>query len=639
MAAYGAQSILIGPTGTAPNQRFGITRYNADGSLDTTFGTAGVTKTAFAGTDAVPSAVAVVGDKILVAGTATTPGAGSQFAIARYNADGSLDTTFGTNGTTLVGFGAALTNDVLRSLVVAKTGRIYLGGRSDAAGHGNADFAVAALTANGSPDAGFGSTGHTLLDVAQGDDSLTALAVQANGSVVVAGSATVSGITEVALARLLSSGLQDLRFGTKGLSVAPVGGVFDAATSIALGAKGEIVLGGVTATGTAAAPGSDFLVQRYTANGKLDRSFGKAGSATTTFGQPSAVTQVIVLADGSVIASGRTGAALGGPLDVAVARYTVRGALNTGFNGTGKVVINLATGIVASPAAALGAAFDQFVASQQGVIAVTPGGEILVAGNSGANTVEADLVAIGVDLVAAVVAPAATGVGGLKGTTTVTVTDKGTDRATGKLVVLIQFATDAAGSNAVTARSLTQKANLLPGKSKTVRVSFNYPTGLPAGGYFLITLVTGGTSTAAELDGANNRAASAAAVTINPAVIVLSGSTLTAKSPVAAGTVVPVSLTLTNAGNVVAKGRIAVALYLSTDGAVAGATPLAVPPVTLSLAPNKPRVIKLSATLPAAVAAGTYTLLAVVDAGHTLGPADLSDATTLVVGTIPVTVG
>ena len=251
--------MLVGPIGAAPAESFGLTRYNVDGSLDTTFGTGGVTATPFAGTDAVPIAVAVLasGD-ILVAGTATTYAAdgvtvtGSQFAVAEYTAAGVLDPSFGTAGQVLLGLGSGLTDDVLRGLAIGAGGVIYLGGRSDAAGAGNTDFALASLTAAGAPNTAFATTGKVLTDFAGGDDRINGLAVQTNGDVVAAGSATVGAIVEVALARYLPTGALDVHFGSKGRATAKVGGVYDAAESVALQAKGQIVIGGLDASGSGA---------------------------------------------------------------------------------------------------------------------------------------------------------------------------------------------------------------------------------------------------------------------------------------------------------------------------------------------------------------------------------------------------
>ena len=473
--AYGAQSVLIGPVGTAPDESFGVTRYNADGSLDTSFGTNGVAVSSFGtGVDAVPSSlVQLVNGDVLVAGTATTYAAdgitvvGSEFALAEYLPDGTVNPAFGNgSGLVLVSFDAtpgALTHDVLRAIAVSQQGVIFLGGSTDAAGAGNTDLAVAALSAAGTPDTDFGDGGLTTVDVAGGPDSVNALAVASNGEPVAAGLATVDGVGQVVLAKFLTSGVLDPRFGTKGLLTEAVGSVFDEAESVVIQPKGQIVIGGLTATGAGAGLSSDFLLQRFTSNGRADRSFGTGGTVVTAFaGRASAVTQVVLQTDGEIVASGRAttnlATAASTDLEIALARFTTRGALDTSFNGTGKAVLDLTTGAVsngsaailhaaaASAAADLGAEFDAFTASAQGVVTVTAGGEILSAGTAAGATVEAELIAAGVDLVAKLLSttPAAV-LAGLKGTATVTVTEGGTTAAAGAVTIEVQFATTAAG--------------------------------------------------------------------------------------------------------------------------------------------------------------------------------------------------
>jgi fibronectin-binding autotransporter adhesin len=674
VAADGAQSVLVGPIGTSPDESFGVTRYNADGSLDATFGTAGVTTTPFAGTDAVPAAVAVLSDgDILVAGTATTYAAGaaatgSAFAVAEYTAAGALDPAFGTAGQALVSFSTtagSLSDDVLRAIAVGPGGVIYLGGSSDAAGKGNADLAVAALTAAGGLETTFGAGGKTLADVAGGDDVVNALAVQRNGDVVAAGSATVGGVSEIALARFLTTGAPDPRFGTKGLVTDKVGAVYDAATSVVVQANGAIVVGGLTATGSAASLSSDFVVQRYTTAGRPDRTFGTAGTAVTSFGQPAAVTQVVLSSSGEVVASGKTTASLASvtpdTLDVAIARYTTRGTLDTTFNSSGKVIVDLATGVVAAStsvtpgeavpgqtmvplslaaaagaAATLSAAFDAFTSSEQGVVAVTQGGEILSAGNSGADTVEAELVAAGVDLVAKLLSSLpASALAGLKATATVSVSEGGTTPAVGTVTLTLSVATDAAGDGAVTVKTLAERVNLKQGQGRTYKVPFAYPA-TASGGYYLLASVTDGSALPADLNPANNTAASPAAVDVAPAFVSLGGSALSTAATLEPGRTATVSLDVTNDGNVTAKGRVALELLLSTDASPDDGIQVAGLPEVVGLAPGKSKGLRVSFKLAAGFRAGTYDLIALVDPTDGLGSDDRSDA--VVVDASPVNV-
>ena len=122
-------SVIAGTAGTAPAQQFGLTRYNPDGSLDTTFGANGVVTSSFGGSDQA-SAIAYLpatGD-ILVAGTDTTA-SGSQFVLAEYTSAGVLDTSFNGTGFVLTSFSTTagtLSNDTARALAVSSNGRDHL---------------------------------------------------------------------------------------------------------------------------------------------------------------------------------------------------------------------------------------------------------------------------------------------------------------------------------------------------------------------------------------------------------------------------------------------------------------------------------------------------------------------------------
>ena len=640
VATDGTGSVLIGPIGTSPTQSFGLTRYNGDGSLDPTFGSGGVTATSFGSTDDVPTTVSVLGNgEILVAGTATTPSVGSEFAIAEYTAAGTLDTSFGNGGQMLVSFSptvGTLTNDVLHAMTVAANGTIYLGGSSDTAGAGNTDFAVAALSASGALVTGFGKGGVITADLAGGNDVINSLAVQSNGDVVAAGAATVNGISEVALARFDTSGTLDKKFGDKGIVTDAAGSVYDSASSVVVQPKGQIVIGGLTAGGSGSSLTTDFLLQRFTSTGRLDHSFGNGGTVDTSFGQPAAVTQVVLQSNGSIIASGKTSTVLGGTLDVATARYTTKGALDTSFAGTGKVIIDLGTGIVPQVASTLGAAFDAFTQSLQGVVAVTQGGEILDAGNSGVNTVEAELITAGVNLVTKLLSTLPTSIlAGLKGSVKLSITESGTTAATGSVTVEIQFATDAAGNNASTPVNTGLHVALKQGQTKPYKINFTYPTGLAAGAYYLVATVVNGAGVPADLDATDNAAASDAAVTIAPAFITLSGSGLSSTS-VVAGKTATFTLTITNNGNVKANGKSEVDFYVSTDTTATDGTELGVAPLGVSLAAGKSKVYRLKVAVPATVTAGTFNLLGVIDPNNSLGSGDASNA--IVVDAVPVVV-
>ena len=437
----------------------------------------------------------------------------------------------------------------------------------------------------------------------------------------------------------------DKKFNRTGIVTDAVGGVYDSASSVLVQPKGQIVVGGLTASGSGSSLSSDFLVQRYTMAGKLDRTFA-GGTVITSFGQPAAVTQLVLQADESIVASGKTSSTLGGTLDVAVARYTTKGALDSSFGTGGKVVIDLSSGVVSQTASAdrllaaaastLGAEFDAFTSSLQGVVAVTEGGEILTAGNSGANTVEAELIAAGVDLVTKVLStlPALV-LAGVKGKLSVTITESGTTAAKGSVTIALSFATSADGSDASTPVNFKESVNLKQGVGKTFKINFTYPTGLSSGAYYALANVINGAGVPADLNDNNNTAAAASAVTIAPAFITLAGSGLSSGA-IVADKPVTITVDIANNGNVKANGKTEIDFYLSPDTATADGTLIGTAPLSVGLPAGRSKPYHLRFTAASTIAAGTFNLLGVIDPNNNLGSGDASD--TLVVAAVPVVV-
>ncbi|HET6250235.1 MAG TPA: delta-60 repeat domain-containing protein [Tepidisphaeraceae bacterium] len=644
------KSIIAGSVGSPGSQLFGITRYNADGSVDTTFGDDGITDTSLPGSAQAIAQVLLSDGDILVAGTDTTfvndQATGSQFALAEYTSAGQLDTAFGNgNGFVLTGFSAtgALSNDTVAALAVGSDGTIYLGGSSDANGHG-LDFAIAAYAPNGNASSTFGASGKVLLDFSGGDDAINALAFNARGELIAGGTAAdaSTGVSSVALAEFLPNGTLDPKFGLKGKITQSVGGVYDAASALAVDPKGNIVVGGVSATGSASAGSlsANFLLLRYTSAGKLDKTFGAHGIVDTSFNQPAAVTTVLIDPDGTVIASGKTTATLAGlnpaELDIAIARYTSKGQLDTTFNGTGQAIINLAASptptslttpgnqpeqpAIASnqvllpfdTTAQLMMEFDEFKQSTQGVVTMTPGGELAAIGNSDGNTVEATIVTSGLDLAATLMtAFPQSVVGGGKGTATVVIREAGTSLVSGTYTLeLFASNTQYVASTTTAFGSIPEKLKLKTGMAKSLHIKFAYPSSLAQGDYYLVAAISPGT--AADLNLSNNSSESTAPVLIAPPFVLLSGSALSAPT-FAASKPALVSITLTNAGNITAAAESAVEFFASPDGALADAIPLPTVPLRLNLKPNTPHVYRLKLSLPSNLPANTYVLLALLD--------------------------
>src|SRR5438552_2020987 len=169
---------------------FALARYH-NGNLDKTLGTGGKVTTNFGGVDQA-FAVAIQGDgKIVVAGaTCNSNSTDCNFALARYNADDSLDTTFGTGGQVTTDFGG---RDDAIALAIDGDSKMVVAGRTR--NSTDCNFALARYNTDGSLDTFFGTAGQVTTDFG-GSDSAFALAIQSDGQIVVAGDTCNSTFTD-----------------------------------------------------------------------------------------------------------------------------------------------------------------------------------------------------------------------------------------------------------------------------------------------------------------------------------------------------------------------------------------------------------------------------------------------------------
>ena len=323
--------VVSGYAAVGGNYDFAVARYNADGSLDTSFGTGGMVTTLFGtSTDLGASVMLQADGKIVVAGY-TANGADYDFAIARYNSDGSMDTSFGGDGTVTTSFGPNLDfgNDVL----VQADGKIVLAGFAQIGG--NYDFAVARYNTDGSLDTGFGGDGMVTTAVGSGQDQGYSVAQQADGKLILAGSSHNGSEYKFTVVRYNTDGSVDTGFGTSGIATAAGAGGDDYANDVAIQSDGKIVVSGYNNSAT-----NDFTVMRFNADGSLDSSFGDSGWVITPVGagddRPSGMT---LQDDGKILVSGR---AQFSDYDFAVVRYNNDGSLDTSFGDDGKVITDIA---------------------------------------------------------------------------------------------------------------------------------------------------------------------------------------------------------------------------------------------------------------------------------------------------------
>ena len=355
---------------------FGVARYNTNGSLDQRFGTRGevVTNVPAPSSDVAAGEAIQKDGKIVVVGTASVfaPNGAfdTDFALTRFNADGTIDTHFGNNGSVLTDFGTGSNQAV--AVAIQPDGKIVVAGTINGTIFDPfEDMGVARYNSDGTLDRSFGNGGEVLIDLGSDTDGMAAgLAIQPNGKIVVAG--TASGFDEddnffeeIALARLNANGRLDATFGTGGEVLTGFGGnTTVSAAGVALEPNGQIVVAG-TATDQDTFD-NEFAVARYNANGKLDASFGTGGEVVTSLGPDTSATAkaVAIQPNGKIVVAGSTTDPDTFNGDFVLARYNTNGALDSTF-GTGGLVTT---------------SFGPRASADATSLAIQPDGEIVVAG-------------------------------------------------------------------------------------------------------------------------------------------------------------------------------------------------------------------------------------------------------------------
>jgi uncharacterized delta-60 repeat protein len=307
--------LVAGGALQAGDRNLAVGRYLPDGSPDASFGPGGLAVADF-DSDSAATAVAVQDDgKILAAGSAGLGQFDSDFALARFNADGTPDNSFGFGGRVLADFSFG-GRDTAWDMAVQPDGKIVLAGESFHPFVGVLSFALARFNADGTPDLSFGNQGQVLLDLAE-FASAYSVALQADGRIVAAGSVSSNnpqGPAGFCVARLNADGTPDTFFNSSGVVITDFGPGFDEARALGIQPDGRIVAAGpVSAAGT-----TDFGVVRYLPDGTPDPSFGTGGKALADFaGGADFANALTIQPDGGIVAAGQASAG-----DFGAARFT-----------------------------------------------------------------------------------------------------------------------------------------------------------------------------------------------------------------------------------------------------------------------------------------------------------------------------
>ena len=307
--------LAVGYTFNGKDDDMAVVRYNTNGALDTTFDGDGKLTTAIGSSDEAFTSVAVQSDGKIVAGGYTFDGSTEDFAVVRYNPSGSLDTTLDGDGKAKTPIGSS--NEQVYALIIQSDSKIVVAGNSYSGGYD--DFALARYNTNGSLDTTFSGDGKVTTAISANLDGAYAIRQQADGKLAVAGYAhlgNTGGKFDFALARYNTNGSLDTTFSGDGMTTTPVGNDNEEASGLAIQSDGKLVVAGYSYYNSS----NDFALARYNTDGSVDTSFGNSGKITTAVGAGADIAWGIAIqTDGKIVAAGQSSG--GWNDDFAVVRY------------------------------------------------------------------------------------------------------------------------------------------------------------------------------------------------------------------------------------------------------------------------------------------------------------------------------
>ena len=299
---------IVGAGWTMPTSNqyaFALARYNPDGSLDISFGDSGKVITSFGMGLNYGRALAIQPDgKLLVTGE--YGGWPCDYSIARYNTNGSLDNSFGNGGIVITNMGPGL--NLPKAITVQNDNKIIV------VGHAEPNMGIVRYNMDGTLDSTFGTGGKVFTSL--GTDSYqTAVIMQPDNKILVAGNYSNGGAYHNAVFRYITDGDLDNSFGTSGITTAPT--VYsDYPSSMILQENGDIVIAGTSYLFAYLY----FELMKFDGNGIIVNSFGQQGMVQTEFNHYDRCNGLALQNDGKLVAAGYTDYNYGDQM-FAVARY------------------------------------------------------------------------------------------------------------------------------------------------------------------------------------------------------------------------------------------------------------------------------------------------------------------------------
>lgn len=312
-----------------------ILRYNTNGTLDNTFGTNGiVTKTYGSYSSSINKVTISIDGKIFVSGYYYTNTGLTTYAsfVAKYNTDGTPDNTFGTAGISYITISGNPNFSCGGTLTILSTGGILLGGSATIS---SPDILIVKLLPNGSIDNSFGNNGVVIRDLTF-KDVIQDLIELPNGQIFAVAYVKInSDYYDTGLFKYNANGTPDNSFGTNGYktnSLSP-SNLDNFPTSIKLTPTGKLVVGGYIYNGS----NYDLILSRYFLNGSLDNTFNGNGKVVVDLGGNDVISAIKVLKNGEILAVGPTQTT--SSYNTTLAKFDTTGQLKTSYGTNGKVTI------------------------------------------------------------------------------------------------------------------------------------------------------------------------------------------------------------------------------------------------------------------------------------------------------------
>ena len=302
--------VAAGYTTTPISKDFTVIRYNQDGSLDNTFSSDGIVITDIAGFPDFGNSIAIQQDgKIVVAGSCNYGTNSNDFAVIRYNPNGTLDNTFSNDG--IVTTDIYSSNDFGHSIAIQQDGKIVVAGVS------SNEFSIVRYNPNGTLDNTFSLDGIFTTHISNTDNTGNSVILQSDGKILVAGSSFI-GNDKISLIRLNTDGSLDTSFSSDGKVTSNDNYFIEEGYSMAIQPDGKIIVAGTVYFDS---QNSGFVIERYNVDGTIDSTFSSNGIITTDIGNSyEEGYSMAIQPDGKIIVSGLT--TNGSNSSFATARYS-----------------------------------------------------------------------------------------------------------------------------------------------------------------------------------------------------------------------------------------------------------------------------------------------------------------------------